>query len=239
MDDMERYGDYNEVDEAPTKSPVLRIIKAVALIICFSIIGIIGFRMFTFNYYPRESKTLFFTDGLTAHYNAAGGDISILTQELQSPYDDAKEGNLFCDHLRVVREAGYLQVTLRFNNSFETTLLENYKADVELSDESLFSFRLCRDGSEEGVEIGALVHVEWQEFLMYRYAKLVFEDIDFGSGEDAIRWIRLETKLDGVTYTDKDDKLVKDKIFMNLIYEDHDTYSKFTEYKPSREEAPR
>ena len=27
MDDLERYGDYNEIDEPPTKNPVLTVIK--------------------------------------------------------------------------------------------------------------------------------------------------------------------------------------------------------------------
>ncbi|MBQ8528256.1 MAG: hypothetical protein IJ459_00815 [Clostridia bacterium] len=238
MDDLERYGDYNEVDEAPTSSPVLRIIKATALVICFAIIGLIGFRVFTFNYYPASVKTLTFTEGLTEYYNASSGDITVYTQDLQSPYDDPSEGNIFCDHLRVVREAGYLQVTLRFNTSFEKTLAETYSAQIDLDDSAVFDFRLARSGDSNGTPTGRLVSIAWEKFLMYRYATLVFEDVDFGEGDTAANWLRLETRIKGATYLDKADKTRKEKVFLNLIYEDHDTYSKFTEYKLSDGEAP-
>ena len=237
MDDMERYGDYNEVDEPPHKPLGLRLIKACALVICFSVIAFLGFRIFTFNYYPEECKQLYFTDGLTSHYTSENGEISIVTQELQAPYDDPNEGNIFCDHLRVVRDAGYLQITLRFNRSFEDTLLTAYTADVDLTDEDIFAFSLTRNGGESGVQTGKLVHVEWYDFMMYRYARLVFEEVDFGEGDSAAAWIRLETRIDGATYTDKD-KVQHDKVFMNLIYEDHDTYSKFSDYELSKKELP-
>ena len=239
MDDMERYGDYNEVDEAPTGSPVLKLIKIAAIVICFAIIGLLGFRIFTFNYYPKSTKTMTFTDGLTEYYNANEGELTVLTQDLQSPYDDPDEGNLFCDHLRVVREAGYLQVTLRFNTSFEKTLLESYKAEIDLDDQSLFTFRLSRSGEDSGTATGTLVSVRWDEFLMYRYATLVFEDVDFGEGDGTAGWIRLETLIDGVYVVEKGKVTDREKVFMNLIYENHDTYSKFSEYKLSGEEAPR
>ena len=244
MDDMERYGDYNEVDESPTTSPLLRVIKLVAIVITFAIIGLIGFRIFTFNYYPAETKAMYFTDGLREYYDSTSGDMTILTQKLRSSYDDPTDGNIFCDHLRVVREAGYLQITLRFNNSFEDTLLNKYLTEVNLSDESLFSFRLVHNG-DENATAGTLVSVEWSEFMMYRYARLVFEDVDFGEGDDKIKWLRLETYIDGVKVTEKNkttgklEKTERDKIFMNLIYEDHDTYSKFTEHKLTREEEPK
>ena len=88
MDDFERYGDYNEIEEAPKKSAVLKTIKIVAIIVCFSVIGVLGFRVFTFNYYPDSMTKLTFTDNLTAYYNERGGDIEVLTQKLRTRYDD-------------------------------------------------------------------------------------------------------------------------------------------------------
>ena len=35
MSDYERYGDYNEVDEAPSQNKTLKIIKLVAIFLCF------------------------------------------------------------------------------------------------------------------------------------------------------------------------------------------------------------
>ena len=66
MDDMERYGDYNEIDEPPKKSGVLTAIKLIAAIICISVIGLLAFRIFTFNYYPASMKKLYFNETLTA-----------------------------------------------------------------------------------------------------------------------------------------------------------------------------
>ncbi|MBQ8880041.1 MAG: hypothetical protein IJY69_04285 [Clostridia bacterium] len=233
MDDMERYGDYNEVDEAPTVSPVLKFIKVVAVIICIAVVGVIAFRMFTFNYYPSDMKSLYFTDSFADYYRASDGDIKVETQKLRAPYDDSTDGNFFCDHLRVCRDGGYLQITLRFNVSLARALEENYGVTVDLSDTSKFTFRLYRSG--DGGEIGSLANVEWDEFIMYRYAKLTFENIDFGEGSSAVSWIRLEIFVDGVD-ADKDKAGIQP--FMIPVYENNSEYSKFTEYNLSRGEIP-
>ncbi len=236
MDDFERYGDYNEIEESPKKSLVPKIIKAVAIIICFSVIGLLVFRVYTFNYYPESMTSLTFTDGLTAYYNEMGGEIEVLTQKLRARYDDPDKGNFFCDHLRVVREAGQLQITLRYNDSLKTELLESYGIEVDIDDKSLFSFRLYKSG--EGGETGTLAYTEWDSFMMYRYCKLVFEDVDFGTENEPVKWIRLEIMIDGVKYTDKADNIQKDKVFMIPVYENNEDYSKFTEYKLSSSEVP-
>ena len=64
MDDLERYGDYNEIDEPPKKSGVLTVIKITAAVIIFSIIGLLAFRLFLFNHAPNEAKNLYFTENL-------------------------------------------------------------------------------------------------------------------------------------------------------------------------------
>ena len=80
MSDFERYGDYNEIDEAPEKSRVGLIIKIVALVLCFSVVGFLALRMISFNYYPKAMKDLYFGDELTALYERNGGNIEVLTQ---------------------------------------------------------------------------------------------------------------------------------------------------------------
>ncbi len=233
MDDMERYGDYNEVDEAPTTNPVLKFIKIVAVIICVAVVGIIAFRMFTFNYYPAGMKTVHFTDDLASFYREARENARFETQKLRAPYDDATDGNFFCDHLRVCRDAGYLQITLRFNTSLVRTIEEKYGVTVDLSDNSEFTFRLYRSG--DGGEIGTLANVEWDEFIMYRYAKLTFEDVEFGEGDTAVSWIRLEVFVNGV---DSDKNKAGVQPFMIPVYENNSEYSRFTEYHLSRGEIP-
>ena len=50
MEDMEHYGDYNEVDEAPSKNPVTTVLKVVLAAVCFLVIGFLAFRIIIFNY---------------------------------------------------------------------------------------------------------------------------------------------------------------------------------------------
>ena len=234
MEDMERYGDYNEVDEAPTQNPVLRLIKIVAVIICLTVVGLLAFRLFTFNYYPDSTKSLHFTDALAQHYSASGGNIKVETQDLRAPYDDATDGNFFCDHLRVCREAEYLQITLRYNVALARAIEETYGVIIDPTDTSKFSFRLWRSG--DGGEIGTLANVEWDEFMMYRYAKLTFDGVDFGSDNSAVSWIRLEVFIEGVD-ADKDKAGVQP--FMIAIYENNSEYSRFSDYGLSSSEVPR
>ena len=237
MDDMERYGDYNEIDEPPKKSGVLIAIKLIAAIICISVIGLLAFRMFTFNYYPASMKDLHFNDTLTEFYNKKDGDVTVKTQKLRAPYDDADEGNFFCDNLYVIEELGQLQLSLRYNTSF----LDKLKAELSLTDEQLaaedlLSFRLWKsgEGTNPAVQVvGKLTYSERDSFAMYRYYKLVFDGIDLAAeGEDKIDWIRLEVFVKG----QKDEKKPYSMI---AVYENNEAYSTFSEYKISSSEVPK
>ena len=233
MDDMERYGDYNEVDTSPRKSPMLKVIKFIALFICFGVVLLILLRLVLFNYIPSSVTKLYFTDELTAHYNATGGNIGALTQNLRAPYDDEKNGNFFCDNLIVIPEIGELQITLRYNVSLLERLEEEYKlSELDPDSDGLFSFRLWRSGesTDEATQVvGTLSASHFESFLIYRYYKLVFDGIDFGEGEDEIKWLRLEIFLNGAEM---------EKPFMIAVYENNEVYSTFKEYKPSAGEVP-
>ncbi|MBQ7386932.1 MAG: hypothetical protein IJW03_02070 [Clostridia bacterium] len=228
MSDYELYGDYNEVDEPPKKSGVGFIIKLVAITVCFIVVGFIAFRLFAFNHYPRSMKDIYFTDTLSSYYDETGGDIGAVTQGLRAPYDDAKLGNFFAANLIVIEGCGEIQVALRYNTSLYNTL------GLEFSNDDL-SFSLRRSGGDEnasgalaGRPLDASVSVcAEEEFLMYRYIKLVFDGVDFGEGEDRAKWIRLDIEIDGVE---------RDEPFMICIYEDNDAYSKFSDYELSKEE---
>ena len=235
MDDLERYGDYNEVDEPPTKSPVLTIIKITAAVIALAVVGLLGFRLFLFNYAPSNVSSLYFTENLTEYYNSTNGNIVALSQKLRAPYDDPELGNFFCDNVIVIPGCGEIQLSLRYNASVGNNFLEEYKFDgFDPDNPDQFSFRLWRDGKsegDEGCEIGTLTVSEWSSYSMYRYFKLVFDGIDFeGENEDdKIEWIRLEIFVDGID---------KDEPFMVAVYENHEGYSKFEEYLPSKGERP-
>ena len=221
MEDMERYGDYNEIDEAPSKNPVTTVLKFVLAAVCFLVIGFLAFRIIIFNYYPTEIKNLYFNDTLTAYYNSTGGDMEVLTQELRAPYDDEDDGNFFCDNLFVITGAGQLQVSLRYN-------------DISESGFDAFTFRLVRNPlTEEGepVVLAENPEIIRDSLIMYRYAKLVFDGVEFGldEGENKAEWIRLEIELVGEK---------KPTVFMIPVYENHSDYSSFDEYKLSAKERP-
>ena len=234
MEDMERYGDYNEVDESPSKNPVTTVLKVVLTAVCFLVIGFLIFRIIIFNYYPREIKNLYFSDALTAYYSSTGGDIEVLTQKLRAPYDDEDAGNFFCDNLLVVTEADHLQISLRYNDAIHATFLEKYGVDISESGFDAFTFRLVRNpitDDGEPVLLAENPEIITDSLMMYRYAKLVFDGVEFGldAGENKAEWIRLEIELGGTE---------KPTVFMIPVYENNSDYASFDEYKPSAKERP-
>ncbi len=234
MEDFERYGDYNEIDEPPSKNKMSMILAIAAISVIAIVAVVIGIRLFTFNHYPKAMKTLYFNDTLTEYYNANDGDIDVYTQKLRAPYDDAKQGNFFVSELMLIPEIDQLQLCMRYNNSLSRTLLENYGFDgFDPENEAQFSFKLWRDGDEDnpdGYEIGRLSVAEWESYAMYRYCKLVFDGVELGIGEDnGPEWIRLEIYIDGFE---------GGKPFMIAVYENNEEYSKLDEYKFSKGEKP-
>ena len=234
MEDMERYGDYNEIDEAPSKNPVTTALKFVLTAVCFLVIGFLAFRIMLFNYYPAAMKQLYFNDALTAYYNSVGGDMEVLTQEIRFPYDNPDDGNFFCENLLVVPGADQLQISLRYNTAICEIFLEKYGVDISEKGLDAFEIRLARDPIEENgdpIIVGSLSDKQVQSLMMYNYAKLVFDGVDFGldAGEEKVEWLRLELELLGA----------KEKtVFAVPIYENNEDYSKFDEYKLSAKERP-
>ena len=249
MDDMERYGDYNEVDESPTRSLPLILIKAAAAVVCLAVLGLLAFRLFTFNYYPKNVTRLYFNDSLAEFYNERGGDIGAMTQGLLDStyygYDDPDDGNFFCTNMVYIPELGQLQVTLRYNMSVLDKFEEKYSlSDLDPDSTELFNFRLkaTRDSDPTTDEklpdeqLGTFLDADlsdavWESFVMYRYVRLVFDGIDFGSEAEgnSINWIRLEVRVEGDE---------SETPHMILIYYDTDSYP-FEPYKLSRDEVPR
>ena len=235
MDDMERYGDYNEIDEPPRgKSAASRIIKIAIALLCIFVVGFMAFRIFLFNYYPPEMKNIYFNDTLTAFYNERGGEIGAKTQEIRFPYDHQDKGRFFSDHLIVIRDAGQLQITLRYNRSLIDTLESEY--GVQLDGDDIFTFVLARDPRDnadtdvESEVVGTLTVNETDSLLLYNYHKLVFDGINFGSEtEPEVEWLRVEVYVKGIK--------LKDPINL-LVYENNDAYSILKDYTLSDKEKP-
>ncbi|MBP3606294.1 MAG: hypothetical protein J6J66_06830 [Clostridia bacterium] len=240
MDDFERYGDYNEVDEIPghrsTLGKVLRIL--VAAVILF-VVGFLGFRLVLFDYYPSSIKRLYFNDTLAAYYNATGGEIGAKTQRIRFPYDDSTNGYFFSDHLVVIDGADQLQVSLRLNTATVDAIEKKYGL-AGLSRESLdyLSFRLVdmvegEDGEDEVRVLSEGKVVAEESLMMYRYLRLVFDGVDLFEREDGSApsaWMRVDVYVAGATDGEPFAKLA--------VYENSEEYNIFKDYIPSRKERP-
>ena len=214
MEDMERYGDYNEVDEAPGggKNPVVMVLKGLVIAVCLLVVGVILFRIFLFNSYPDEIKKLIFTPALEVYYAAEDGDIKLYTQSTEVRYDDPQEGNFFFDCLVIAPEADHLQVAIRYNTSLMDSIKSKYgiAIDPNADPTEIFEFTLVKtrpgyvqteDDEVVPVEsVGRLVGTATADSLMYRYCKLAFDGVDFGldEGESAVAWFRLDITIKGV-----------------------------------------
>ena len=231
MSDYERYADYNDIEEdrPKSKSPVLLILKIITALVCLSVVGVLAFRMIIFSSYPDSVKNIYFNDPLTAYYESTDGNIGAKTQNLRFPYDDEDLGNFFCDHLIVIDEINQLQITVRYNTgSLKRIAEENGVSELNADDPTIFSYRLCDNYGRVYLTDGSSV---FDEQVMYRYHKLVFDGVNFAPDAEGKfpEWIRLEITVTG----DADSK-----VYMVPVYENNETYDDFSEYKLSSKEKP-
>ena len=234
MEDIERYGDYDEIDEPSggQRNWVAFTIKALVIVLCLLVVGLILFRVILFNYYPKDIKNIYLDDELTLLYDSNNGEIGALTQKLRAPYDDPDFASFFADNLIVIKEAGQIQLSVRYNSSVFDTIEEKYGVRLDSESESLFTFTLERvpfGESKDPVTIGVLDHSFSDSLMMYTYYKLVFDGVGFPP-EDEPDWIRLRITLNDIPKADP---------YYILIYESTDEYSAFSEYKLSRKERPK
>ena len=235
MEDFERYGDYDNIeDDEPRKRSIISLIlKLLILLVVVSVVAVLGFRLVLFNNYPDSAKNIYFNDKLTAYYYETDGKIGAQTQSLRAKYDDAEEGNFFCDNLIVIKGINQLQVSLRYNVSLMDKIKEEHGIDASADDQDLFTFKLSVLPLVEGAsprETGELSEAIFDSRLMYRYYKLVFDGVDFEIEDADELWIRLEIYFKG-----------NDSIepYCVLVYEDTEEYSKLEDYKLSSEEKPK
>jgi hypothetical protein len=234
MSDFERYSDYNdyEDDEPRGKSPVGLILKILVGIVIISVVGIVAFRIIIFNSYPDSVKNIYYNDKLTAYYTETNGEIGAKTQGLRAEYDDPDKGNFFADNLIVIPDIDQLQISLRYNTSLMAAILDEYGVELDPDNPDNFEFSLSvlplskNDGT--AYRTGELTYSCFEENMMYRYYKLVFDDVDLTLDGEKEVWIRLEIKIKGVEM---------EAPYMILVYEDTAT-SKLEDYVLSSKERP-
>ena len=233
MEDIERYGDYNEVDEAPggNKNPVVSLLKGLIIGICLLVVGVLTFRLVLFNYYPKAIKNIYFNSDLTALYQENNGEIGAQTQSLRAPYDDPDFASFFADNLIIVKEAGQLQLSVRYNRSVFDTIKEKYGVTLDPLSDDLFTFELERipfEEAETALPVGELEYCVSDSLMMYTYYKLVFDGVNF-LPEGESDWIRLK-----ITLRDVPDAAP----YYILVFESTDEYSALGDYKLSGKEKP-
>lgn len=231
MEDMERYGDYNDTEEeyddgGGRKNPLTLILKIVCLVVCIATVGIVGYRIFLSEYTPAAMKNIAFTDALTAYYEATDGEIGARTQTLRFSYDDEDAGTFFADHLIVIEGIDQLQITLRYNLSTLSALEEKYNlAPLDTENCDYLSFRL-RDNYDRVYD--TVSYRATSGVSMYRFVKLAFDGVELHPEENTPEWIRLEI-LVGEN---------EEPFSYILVYENNENYNVFSDYKLSREERP-
>ena len=237
MEDFERYSDYNEYEEDQPKNSgrVGRILKFLIIAVCLSVVGLLVFRLCIFNSYPDSMEEIYFNDKLAAYYDATDGNIGAKTQSLRSEYDDPDEGNFFCDNLIVIPGINQLQISVRYNTSLMRSIKDKYGVGIDPDDEDIFTFKLSvlplskNDGTAYPTATTTVNPVvDREKMMMYRYYKLVFDDVDFTLPDEDEIWIRLEIFINGVEM---------EKPYMVLVYEDTET-SVLKDYELSRGERP-
>ena len=206
MSDYERYGDYNDYDEAPKGSGkvaiVARIIQILIAVFLILVIGLVIARIILFNFYPSTVTNVLYTDALSA-YRDKNGTADLMTQQNEILYDDADEGNFFFDKLVCSPNADHLQVAFKYNVSLIKAINEEYKTnfDPNADPTELFDIKLVktRDGFEgsgkvEVESVGTMTGVVTDSLMMYKYVKVAFDGVDFGldEGETPVGWFRLD-----------------------------------------------
>ena len=245
MEDLERYGDYNEVDDEPgeKRGIVGIILKILIAVVCLSVVGVVGFRIFVFNHYPDSVSGIIYSDELRDYYNECGGDMNAYTQPLDIMYDDPAEGNFFFDKLVYIPDADHLQVSIRYNTSLMTSIEEKYGVtlDPDADPMELFDFKLVKtksdytppeDGSIEAVPVETVAVPSLsvtEESFMYRYVRLAFDGVDFGLDEDEppVSWLRLDITVKAAEGVNKTFSLAVYNYALEAI-----------EYNPSSSEVP-
>ncbi len=230
MEDLERYGDDNAIDDEEVegkKSAFGIFFKILVAFTCILVVGVLGCRIYLSEYTPKEMRYLAFCPSVENYYEETDGNIGAKTQKLRFSYDNEKTGTFFGECLIVIPEIDHLQVTVRYNTSTLTVLEETYGEtgliDTDMNEK--LSFRLL-DNYERVYD--NLVYEEVGEMAMYRYFKLAFDGVDFDPQTDAPEWIRLE-----IFYGDE-----AEPFSYILIYENNEDYSTFSDYKLSKEEVP-
>ncbi len=194
MSDLERYSDYNDIEEDRDGGDRRHFIlgKLIKLFVClflFSICGLIVVRMLLSGYYPREMKRFYLTDELRAYAETAALDPEKVS--IGVPYDDNKDASFVAANLFIEKNAGAVQLSVRMTSRTFEILAERLGKSEKISyngvSSSLFAFSLVDNYGNRY----APSYTDDDSYLWYHATKLCFDGVDL-SDELDLAWIRLE-----------------------------------------------
>lgn len=246
MSDYERYADYDRgEDEEPLGPPpsrfsvvIKRILKTLLILLLAVACLTMLFRMIVSGYYPGEMKRLYRTEALSAYVAATGVQPTVTTQKIRVPFESeilesnemeeaqnakSQNGYFYAANLRVVREAGSVQFSLRMNRQALKDIAAAYGVAEITSPGDAFTFILT---DTEGRRYEPTV-ILTDEALFYHYIKLCFDGVTLND----VAWLRVEMDVNGADMTaEEHPKLAV------CVYENHEEYASFDTYRLSRKE---
>lgn len=240
MSDYELYGDYNRGEDEEPEGPapsrfgaaVKKILKALVIILLAGACLVMGFRMIVSGYYPREMKYLYHTEALTAHA-AVAGQPEVVTQKIRVPFESeilesneieearnakSQNGYFYAANLRVVRETGSVQFSLRMNNQALRDIAAAYGVGTITSVKDAFTFTLTDPAGHRYTPTATLT----DEALFYQYVKLCYDGVTL---ED-VTWLRVEITVVGADMTAEEHPTLA-----VCVYENHEGYASFDSYR--------
>ncbi len=166
-----------------------RIFKFFCAAIAITVIGTLGFRMFTLNNYPSSAKGVIATDALAKSYMAS--TLNGVTWDLPAEYDNA--GEFFAHQPLYFEKEKTLIITIRYNDS----LLKDMKHEGSGDTLALFP-SLYADG------IGRVLPATYKyshEYGLYSYRRYVFENVTLSDYEHMYLDIHLDEGYEEAPYT--------------------------------------
>lgn len=195
MADLERYSDYNNLDEEDAgyggrRHTVLgKLLKLFVFLFLASICLVILVRMLLSGYYPKEMKRFYMTDALLAYAETETLDPEKIS--IGVPYDSNKEASFVAANLFVEKNAGALQLSVRMTSRTFEILAERLGKTEKISyngdSSSLFVFQLQDNYGNRYTPS----YTDDDSYLWYHATKLCFDGVDL-SDELDLAWIRLD-----------------------------------------------
>ena len=168
---------------------IKRIFKFFCLAIAVTVIGMLFFRMYAINNYPKNTKGVIATEALSKSY--ASGTLSGITWDLPTDHDNA--GEFFVYQPIYFENEKTLIITVRYNDS----VLEAMKHEGGGETLPLFP-SLYADGVER---VLPSLYNYAHEYNLYSYRRYVFENVDLSNYEHLYLDIRLDEAYEESPYT--------------------------------------